>query len=943
MGSGSTQFGIFRQRRHRQPDSAWWRGILLLCLFFFFLKAPQTSADPVQAGLLWLKQQQTKSGTWSTDTPREKADTAAAIAALEMDSAAESAMAAQRARGALLLALPAMPVTMLEKILVAAGTAENGAELLTSTRNPDGGWGVVDGRQSDVFSTLSATAFLLTYCTTPADGWNATLTFLLNQRREDGFWSLSEESAPGALSLTAQVLRTLKQLKDQGGLADNALETAMTETLVHLRATLRADGRFSLSPDLETPISWVDTATIYRSLIRFDPPALYADSATLLQQHQELNGSWRETGKPEQDVYTTATVLQALQRIRLPPAALRADLAITSAAISFVPKTAAVGDTVTISAIIFNRGRVAADNVAVAFFAGDPRAGGTAMGSVQTVPQLAPAGSARVTLDLNTTGLDHGPLVFVQLDPEGKIPETDRTNNLAAKLLHLNGVPDCAGRQGLDLCVISNGFSFNDRVTDKVYLINSPAVMIRVPIANLGDQNAGPCRLLLLDGVRTIARITLPGLEAGRQQELTVPWYPDSGTHVLTATLTPDPAAVEVDTANNTAVVSVTVIGSTCAVVVNKILGGSEMEPPFNAYDVARFTVATAFENAEIAVTVTDASGQPASTSVIPLFEPGKYQWNVIGNPPGTYTATAVFTAGIGGAVLGTATTTFDVLPTVALRSLRVALPKETVEGGPLESFPITVTLANGSNLAADWAVSWQVLAPNGAVMVASTHAETVSFLPEQVTQTVQLAEPVTGTITAAGTYTVRVTATNQAAGAITASREFHLLPPLRLTVVNRVVPDEVAPISPVRVRTELKISASGEASQLDIPVAIGRFEVTPGGNLSDLATATATITASGIVNAIGEIVPDGACLAVFVPYGTMADGEASPGTPPNPQIRLFSIRGGTVTVSYSPVGGVLHAGETALTVMEFHQYFANSPNWFRKNIGSAEIFLKGE
>ena len=170
----------------------------------------------------------------------------------------------------------------------------------------------------------------------------------------------------------------------------------------------------------------------------------------------------------------------------------------------------------------------------------------------------------------------------------------------------------------------------------------------------------------------------------------------------------------------------------------------------------------------------------------------------------------------------------------------------------------------------------------------------------------------------------------------------FNLLPPLHLNIINKATPDKVAPLGKVRVRTILKLTASGEADALDVPVSVEQILVSPEDDASDDAATTITVTAKGITNAIGTTVPNGTKLTIYVPYGIQTGGSPAPEAPSNPQLCLYEIIDGELTIQYSPSGGCLDAGEHSLTVMEFRQYFPGEQVWLGKNIGNAEIRLKG-
>jgi len=934
-------------RRACPPAGRWHHTCSLVALLLVAGAWRATAAQPSgTAAAVQFLAAQGSSGTWSADSPRQKADSLAAILALQSEGGVSASLAALKAKGTLLLNLPAASdmQTTLDMVLELVCAANTDGQTLLAARQ-GGGWGTARGQEPDVLDTAMAAESLLARGIAPADGWDATAQFLLAARKVDGFWSLSEEPAVGKLELSARVTRVigvLKQLKQAGITDPGAVDNAVAATLPLLRACFRADGRFSLSDDLSQPPSPVTTAELYRTLCQFDQPSLYADALSLLGSLQQTDGRWTEPGRPEMDVYTTSTVLMAFVAVKPPPSSARADLMVLPSAISFSPVNPESGQAVAVSVVVFNTGSAVANSVEIAFFNGDPRNGGTQIGTTQILTSIAPRGSQAASVVLDTTGLTAGPLVFVQADPDGKVAETDVTNNLASRLLHINGLPDATAPAGVDLFVSPRYVSFNGEVTDTVFLIGSPVVTVRITIANLGTDAASAFVVRVLDGTVPIGRLTVQGLAGATQRALELPWLPGSGNHAINVSIDADNQVAEINEDNNSAVTNVSVIGATCAVIVSKYKNGLEQDPPLDAYDIAHVQVATAYQGASIDLLVTDSLGIPARFQPMRI-DVSKYQWNVVNVPAGTYTVTATFSAANTGTVMDHAEASFEVRDTTALRSIRVSLPKDIVEGGVLMPIPISITLANGANVESTWAVSWRVLDPAGAQVAASTAPENVAILGSQMSKTVTLTEPITGTFSAAGRYTVEVSASAGTAGPFSGQAGFSLLPSLHLNVINEVVPDQVAPLGKVRVKTVLRLSATGQATGLDVPVGITDLQVSPSGNIVDSATSTATIAATGIINAIGEIVPDGTKLAVYVPYGTITGGNPAPGTPSNPQIRIFDIVGGAVSIGYGPRGGTLGSGQYSLTVMEFHQYHEGEEKWFGKNFGNAEIFLMGQ
>jgi len=111
---------------------------------------------------------------------------------------------------------------------------------------------------------------------------------------------------------------------------------------------------------------------------------------------------------------------------------LTADLQVTPANVQITPSNPAPGSSATISATVNNLGESAVSNVAVAFYDGDPQAGGVRIGQVQTIAGPIAGGdanSASVSWVVPQGTSPHR--VFVVVDPNMTQDDRDWGNNAA--------------------------------------------------------------------------------------------------------------------------------------------------------------------------------------------------------------------------------------------------------------------------------------------------------------------------------------------------------------------------------------------------------------------------------------------------------------------------------------------------------------------------------
>ncbi|MEN6560321.1 MAG: Ig-like domain-containing protein [Acidobacteriota bacterium] len=109
------------------------------------------------------------------------------------------------------------------------------------------------------------------------------------------------------------------------------------------------------------------------------------------------------------------------------------DIQVVSNNITFDPETVLESGTVSISALVQNLSPSPLANVVVRFYSGDPASGGTQIGADQTIASISESGNAAVQVDWQPL-LAQTYQIYVVVDPDDAIPESDNTaNNKAAK------------------------------------------------------------------------------------------------------------------------------------------------------------------------------------------------------------------------------------------------------------------------------------------------------------------------------------------------------------------------------------------------------------------------------------------------------------------------------------------------------------------------------
>ena len=226
------------------------------------------------------------------------------------------------------------------------------------------------------------------------------------------------------------------------------------------------------------------------------------------------------------------------------------DLSIVKEDISFSPINPKDGSQVAINAAIRNLGESTINNAEVAFYLGDPNAGGTAIGSIVTVPAISAGGLANVNVSWDLTGHAGENNIYVKVDPQNLITETTKLNNQAYKAIVV------LGSSGADLSISAGDI----QITPSQPNAGEQAV-ISATIYNIGTQDATNVRVETslgdprLGGAFVFGSQTIPSIPQGGsatvQTTLNTTGY--AGTYQIYFNIDPLGSVIETDKINNLA------------------------------------------------------------------------------------------------------------------------------------------------------------------------------------------------------------------------------------------------------------------------------------------------------------------------------------------------------------------------------------------------------
>jgi len=131
-----------------------------------------------------------------------------------------------------------------------------------------------------------------------------------------------------------------------------------------------------------------------------------------------------------------ATLTVNVQKAPPPPP----DLVVTDRDIILSNPAPRTGEKITITANVSNAGGADVNGAMVRFFDGDPAQGGMQIGADVT-GNVQGGRSTPFTVEWDTTGREGDHEIFVLVDPDNKIAETDETNNFASVRMHVGNLP----------------------------------------------------------------------------------------------------------------------------------------------------------------------------------------------------------------------------------------------------------------------------------------------------------------------------------------------------------------------------------------------------------------------------------------------------------------------------------------------------------------------
>lgn len=440
-----TEKGVQR-RGSKKPVFGHW--MLRAGLSFILLVVIQSAAfsahDPaIERGLQWLYSHQNADSSWGRTDLANFRDTKEVLSTLIF--LREKGAPYQGGLNWVTRAEPDQLNFLSQKVVLLVEAEQQAMTYvmqLVFSQAKEGGFGYKLGYNSDLWNTILALDALGAVEYEDQMVVGPAMTYVLRSQNQDGGFPISA-GGPSNVFSTAVCVLALKRFPDWFGVPG-----AMQLGVTYLKNQVNPDGGYGDggSSVYETALVWL----VFRELNK--EPDLRIRAKEFIASHQLPDGSWNGSA------YETALALKVIEKGMVPNLVVNAD------GIAFSKRHILEGDTVMVTARVFNNWDGEARNVAVRFRDGD-----SLLGPDQVIPVIVPGETAQAQMSWPTTGKPGMHTIRVKADPLDSILESSEKDNEAyADAFVQSTIPP----ESLDLFVTNAVFSPNgDSVKDetKIY------------------------------------------------------------------------------------------------------------------------------------------------------------------------------------------------------------------------------------------------------------------------------------------------------------------------------------------------------------------------------------------------------------------------------------------------------------------------------------------
>lgn len=214
---------------------------------------------------------------------------------------------------------------------------------------------------------------------------------------------------------------------------------------------------------------------------------------------------------------------------------LKPDLTVTSSDITFSNQHPSEGETIDITATIYNIGDLKVENLEVSFYNGDPNIGGTLIGT-SIIPFLDYDSNDTVSIPwVAEAGVQQ---IYVVIDPTDLISEFDETNNQAFKEIRI--IPD--------ISIVAEDINFSDPLPKE-----GDTIAIEAAIYNNGGTIAENVLVYFYSDNDLIYNVIIPSILENDFVSISAPWVVLAGNNNISIIIDPLEQILEWNEYNNKA------------------------------------------------------------------------------------------------------------------------------------------------------------------------------------------------------------------------------------------------------------------------------------------------------------------------------------------------------------------------------------------------------
>ena len=388
-----------------------WQSLVMLIGGLGWVLSAQAAG--VSDATQWLNQQQQTKGSWggaqsSAGAVETTSAVLEALASVGQGGSANATKAWTYLQGAKPTTTAGLARRIIAAIAVKRAPLALDKSKLLALQLKSGGFAPSANHQATTLDTALALIALGVSSNQSLAAARAGVSYLITKQRRNGSWGFFDNTNDPSAYLTGLSMLALSHYRQLYNLT-----TPLTHAIKFLKGKQATDGSWGVGRDrvLDTSLSVLGLTSTSQTVT-----ALVSKAVSFLAKGQASDGSFAS-----KDPFATAYALRALD-------SERADLYAIAKEVIATPKFVVLGTKLQLKVKIHNEGTKDAKAVVIRLYRGDPKASGQKLDE-KTVASLATGGSNDITLEWKDAKPQGPHYLYIVIDPDQKINETNERNN----------------------------------------------------------------------------------------------------------------------------------------------------------------------------------------------------------------------------------------------------------------------------------------------------------------------------------------------------------------------------------------------------------------------------------------------------------------------------------------------------------------------------------